>query len=123
MTPAKSASDRLGALFAAIDASDTERFLSFLTAEASFRFGSAPAVSGTEAIRAAVGGFFTTIGGCRHSIARTVMEGDVIICEGDVTYTRLDSSQITLPFTDIFEMSGELISTYKIYMDIGPLYN
>ncbi len=123
MTSVNSVSDRLGELFAAIDASDTERFLSFLTAEASFRFGSAPAVSGTEAIRAAVGGFFSTIGGCRHSIATTVVEGDVVICEGEVTYTRHDSSQITLPFANVFEMSGELISMYKIYVDAGPLYN
>lgn len=123
MTSVNSVSDRLGELFAAIDACDTERFLSFLTAEASFRFGSAPAVSGAEAIRAAVGGFFSTIGGSRHSTARTVVEGDVVICEGEVTYTRHDSSQITLPFANVFEMSGELISIYKIYVDAGPLYN
>ncbi len=123
MTSVNSANARFGELFAAIDASDTERFLSFLTAEASFRFGSAPAVSGTEAIRAAVGGFFSTIAGCRHSITKTVVEGDVVICEGEVTYTRHDSSQITLPFANVFEMSGQLISAYKIYIDAGPLYN
>jgi len=123
MTSVDSARTRLGELFAAIDASDTERFLSFLTAEASFRFGSAPTVFGTEAIGEAVGGFFSTIAGCRHSIARIVVDGDVVICEGEVTYTRHDESQITLPFANVFELSGDLIATYKIYVDAGPLYN
>ena len=39
-----------------------------------------------------------------------------------MTYTRLDGSEITLPFTDVFEYRDELIAHYKIYMDIGPLY-
>jgi limonene-1,2-epoxide hydrolase len=123
MTSVDSARTRLGELFAAIDASDTERFLSFLTAEASFRFGSAPAVFGAEAIGEAVGGFFASIAGCRHSIARIVVDGDVVICEGEVTYTRHDESQITLPFANILECAGDLIANYKIYVDAGPLYN
>ena len=114
---------RLDDLFAAIDAKDTERFLSFLTAEGSLRFGSAPPAQGIEAIRAAVDGFFSTIAGCRHVRARTVAEEDVIICEGEVTYTRHDATEITLPFANVFELEGELISNYKIYADAGPLYN
>jgi hypothetical protein len=39
-----------------------------------------------------------------------------------VTYQRHDGSEISLPFTDIFEYDGDLIAHYKIYMDIGPLY-
>jgi hypothetical protein len=114
---------RLDDLFKAVDSKDTERFLGFLTAEASFRFGSSPPAQGREAIRAAVSGFFGTIAGCRHVLARTVAEGDVIICEGEVTYTRHDASKISLPFANVFELDGELISAYKIYMDAGPLYN
>jgi len=114
---------RLDDLFKAVDSNDTERFLGFLTAEASFRFGSSPPAQGREAIRAAVDGFFSTIGGCRHVLARTVAEEGVIICEGDVTYTRHDASEITLPFANVFELEGELISCYKIYADAGPLYN
>lgn len=122
MTP-DAVHSRLDDLFAAVDAKDTERFLGFLTAEASFRFGSAPAAQGREAIRAAVGGFFGTIAGCRHVLARTVAEEGVIICEGDVTYTRHDATEITLPFANVFELEGGLISDYKIYADAGPLYN
>lgn len=109
-------------LFAAIDAKDTERFLDYLTDEGSFRFGAAPPAEGKEAVRAAVEGFFSSIAGCEHVVPRFVSADDVIMCEGQVIYTRHDGSQITLPFANVFEMDGELICSYKIYTDIGPLY-
>jgi ketosteroid isomerase-like protein len=122
VTSADSMQARLKDLFTAIDARDTERFLDFLTDEGYFRFGSTPPAQGKEAIRTAVGGFFSSIAGCRHSVARVIAEGDVLICEGEVTYTRHDSSEITLPFANVLDLDGELISSYKIYADAGPLY-
>ena len=113
----------LDKLFTAIDNKDVDGFLECLTADASFRFGSAPAAQGTEAVRAAVDGFFGAIKGLRHNVTRSMAEDGVLVCEGDVTYTRTDDSEITLPFADVFEMSGDgLIAEYKIYMDIGPLF-
>lgn len=112
----------LNELFAAVDAKDTAAFVGFLTPDAQFRFGSAPAVSGTEAIAAAVDGFFATIAGCRHRIDNTWSRDDTLVCEGEVTYRRHDGTEITLPFADIFDLSGEKISRYQIYMDIAPLY-
>jgi ketosteroid isomerase-like protein len=113
---------RLRSLFAVIDAKDTERFLSFLTDEATFRFGSAAAVQGRNAIRAAVEGFFESIAACHHVISRVVADDDVLVSEGEVTYTRHDGTQVTLPFANIFELEGGIISSYKIYVDAGPLY-
>ena len=110
-------------LFAAIDKKDTRSFLSFLTDDAAFRFGSAATVRGQAAIAEAVGGFFTTIAGLRHEVSRSLSNGRSLICEGEVTYTRFDGSEITLPFVDVFEMDGERIVDYKIYMDIGPLHS
>lgn len=114
---------RLDDLFKAVDAKDTERFLGFLTDEASFRFGSAPTVQGTEAIRNAVDGFFSTIAGCHHVLARIIAQDGVVFCEGEVTYSRHNGTEISLPFANVFEMDGELISAYKIYADAGPLYD
>jgi limonene-1,2-epoxide hydrolase len=123
MTDADSRLARLDDLFTAIDAKDTERFLGFLTDEASFRFGSAPAVQGKKAIHSAVDGFFSSVAGLSHDLARAVAEGDVVVCEGEVTYTRHDATTISLPFVNVFEFDGQLISNYKIYMDVGPLYD
>jgi limonene-1,2-epoxide hydrolase len=110
-------------LFASIDAMDTERFLSFIDTEAAFRFGSSPQVTGHDAIRQAVEGFFASFAALKHDLLRTVAEGNTVVCEGEVTYTRHDASKITLPFVNIFETGGGLISLYRVYIDIAPLYS
>lgn len=122
MTKSSAASDDAGGMFAAIDRQDATAFVGFMTADAVFRFGSAPAVRGREAILAAVDGFFGTIAACSHDVQNTIASGPTLVCEGEVTYRRHNGTQITLPFTDIFEYEGNLIAQYKIYVDIGPLY-
>ena len=111
-----------GGVFEAIDRKDTTAFVGFLTDDAVFRFGSAPSVQGREAITAAIDGFFGTVTGLSHTLAKVVTDGSTQFIEGEVTYTRLDGTEITLPFADVFEYSGQRIRHYKIYMDISPLY-
>lgn len=122
MTTNSAASDDTGGVFAAIDRQDATAFVGYLTEDAVFRFGSAPAVRGREAIAAAVDGFFGTIAACSHDVQNTLSSGRTVVCEGEVTYRRQNDTEITLPFTDIFEYDGDLISQYKIYIDINPLY-
>ena len=109
-------------LFDSIDRMDTGRFLHFLCEDATFRFGSAEAASGHSEIRAAVDAFFGSIAGLSHRVDRVLADDGVLVCEGDVTYTRHDESQITLPFVNVFEMAGDLIQDYKIYADPSSLY-
>ena len=122
MTSGLAAGRNTGGMFAAIDSKDGSAFVAHLTEDAVFRFGSAPPVQGRESIQAAVEGFFATIAGSRHRIGNTLQQDDTLVCEGEVTYQRHDGSEITLPFTDVFEYDGNLIAQYKIYIDIGPLY-
>ena len=122
MTQNRAASVDAGGLFDAIDANDATAFVGYLTDDAVFRFGSAAPVRGRASIHAAVDGFFDTIAGCSHKVQSTFGSGSTLICEGEVTYTRVDGSSITLPFTDVLEYDGDLIEHYKIYMDISPLY-
>ena len=114
--------DWLKGLFDAVDSQDTERFLTCLSPDAEFRFGSAASVRGREQIFAAVDGFFSSIAGSSHRLVNTLVKNDVIVCEGEVTYERHDGSKITLPFVNLFDMAGDLIDSYRIYIDIGPLY-
>lgn len=109
-------------LFVSIDEKNTDRFLRFLTDDAVFRFGSAASVEGQAGIRKTVDEFFATIAASRHVLTRVLSDAGTIICEGEVTYTRHDNSEITLPFANVFEFAGELIAHYKIYADAGPLY-
>jgi ketosteroid isomerase-like protein len=122
MSSTGAADSDIGGIFAAIDAKDSAAFVEFLTEDAVFRFGSAPAVQGRDAIRVAVAGFFDTIAGLSHAITNTIAGDGTLVCEGEVTYERHDGSTVALPFADIFAFDGALISDYKIYMDIAPLY-
>jgi ketosteroid isomerase-like protein len=112
----------LDRLFAAIDAKDAAAFAEFITEDGEFRFGSAPAVTGRPAIRAAVADFFSTIDGLSHSITRVWRNDASLACEGEVCYRRHDGSEIVIPFVDVFEFDDKLISAYRIYIDIAPLY-
>ena len=109
-------------LFESIDEMNASTFVHFLSDDAIFRFGSAPAVQGREETRAAVDAFFSSIAGCKHTLSRILADEGMLFCEGEVTYTRHDESEITLPFANVFELEGDHISHYKIYADSGPLY-
>jgi len=112
-----------GRLFAAIDARDADRFVAFLTPDGEFRFGNAPAVQGREAIRATVAGFFSVIGGCRHRLLGAWNGAGTAVCEGEVTYMRQDGSTVTIPFVNVFELRGEQVASYRIYIDNSPLFS
>jgi limonene-1,2-epoxide hydrolase len=111
-----------GKLFASIDAMDTGSFLSFIREDATFRFGSSPSVTGHTGIRAAVEDFFSMFAALEHKLHRHVADDNLVVCEGEVTYTRHDGSAITLPFVNVFEIENKLITLYRIYIDIGPLF-
>ncbi len=123
MTSPAPLESRLDELFAAIDRMDADAFNAFLTDDALFRFGSGDPVHGHAAIKEAVNGFWASIAGSRHDIQTVIRQGDTLACEGLITYTRHDGSELTVPFADVFAISGELISEYKIYADITALYS
>lgn len=113
--------DRMKQLFAAIDRKDADGFVSFLTEDACFRFGNAPVVCNKKDIRNAVSAFLSNIKGLRHTILGVWEQDNIVICEGEVTYTRQNGSELTLPFADIFRMKQDLIADYRIFMDISCL--
>jgi ketosteroid isomerase-like protein len=110
-------------VFAVIDARDAAAFVALLTADAQFRFGNAPMLIGSDAIRTAVSGFFAAIGSCSHRLIRTWSGPFWVACEGEVTYIRHDGSTITVPFANVFELRGTLIAIYRIYIDNSPLFS
>ena len=109
-------------LFGAIDAADARGFCAYLTDDALFRFGNAPPVQGRPAIEQAVSQFFASIRRSRHQVVRVWPAAGAVALEGFVTYTRLDGSEITLPFADTMVLRGDRLAEYCIYLDIAPLY-
>lgn len=110
------------ALFRCVDAKDGGGWLEFLAPDACFRFGNAPAVEGREAIREAVTAFFESISELRHDVLESWCHPDAVICRGDVTYTRLDGSSLTVPFANVLRLRGDRIRDYLVYADTSELY-
>ena len=111
----------LHALFESVDAKRTADFLSFLTDDALFRYGSNPAATGRIAIGTAVEQFFASIRSCSHRLTRFWEDRSSVVCQGEVQYVRLDGRSVTLPFCNVFELRDEKISRYEIYIDPTPL--
>lgn len=114
--------DWVNSLFAAIDRQDAEAFAGFLAEDACFIFGNLPALTGREAIREFVAGFFASIRAISHYVPDSWQSGDALTCRGEVTYTRLDGSTLTVPFANVFLMSGDRVRDYRIYADTSALY-
>jgi ketosteroid isomerase-like protein len=114
--------DWWNSLLATIDGKRARDFAHFLTDDGEFRFGNQPAVHGREGIEAYVAAFFGMIGRSRHEIERTWNDGDTRVCQGHVTYTRLDGSTLTVPFANVFYMRGDRIARYLIFIDNGALF-
>jgi hypothetical protein len=57
----------------------------------------------------AVQNFFDGIKALRHEIHDTWDQPDVVICRGEATYTRHDSSTLTVRFANVFGMEKDLM--------------
>lgn len=109
-------------MFASIDAMDADKFASYLTPDGRFQFGNAEPCVGRAATRDGVAAFFSSINGLRHTITGYWQQGDVVIVELSIDYTRKDGKVVTLPCANIFRMDGVLVRDYRIFMDVAPIY-
>ena len=109
-------------LFATIDGKRAQDFAAYLTTDGEFRFGSAAPVFGRDDVAAYVDAFFGMIGSSKHQLLHTWQDEGTAVCEGIVTYTRLNGSQVQIPFCNVFYLRGGEIARYLIYIDNGPLF-
>lgn len=109
-------------MFAVADTLDVDNYVTYLAPDVYFRFGNAEPLTGRVAVRDAVGQFFTTIKGLQHTIVQEWHDGDTIIQQLDVTYTRLDGNKVTLPAVNILRLDNDTVADYRIYVDLAPVY-
>jgi ketosteroid isomerase-like protein len=112
----------VAAIFADIDAFEPDKFVANLTPDVKFRFGNADPVTGREAVREAVTGFFGTIDGLTHHILDVYEVGDTVITRIDVEYRRKDGKSVTVPNADILVFDGDLVRDWQIYIDLAPVF-
>jgi ketosteroid isomerase-like protein len=109
-------------LFADIDSMAPDRFAAHLADDVDFRFGNADPVHGRAAVRAVWAGFCETVDGVRHDLVAQWDTGDAVIAESDVTYTRKDGGQVTVPVVTIYRPADGLIEDYRVFIDLVPLF-
>jgi ketosteroid isomerase-like protein len=109
-------------LFQSIDDQDADKFSAFLADDVLFRFGNAEPVSGKAAVAEAVRGFFGSIKAIKHNVIAVWDETSEVICHGTVTYTRHDSTTLSVPFALVLGLDNDLIREYLIFVDVSQLY-
>jgi limonene-1,2-epoxide hydrolase len=116
------AAARIRAIFDAFDAKDVSSLASFMTDDVRLRLGNAEPVEGKSAFVEAVNAFFASVAGFRHDIIDVWSDGNTIIAELDVHYTRLDGAQVTVPGCNVFRLRDRSVADYRTYIDVTPVY-
>ncbi len=116
-----STDDWVKQLFEGIDRRDVDAFLSFLAEDVRFQFGNARPLTGKKNVGEAVGGIFDRIKALSNRVVEIWKQDNVVICQGLVTYTRHDSSTLTVPFVNILKLEGGLIKEYLSFIDVSEL--
>ncbi len=117
-----SPSDRARAIFAAFDAKDVSALTAHMTDDVRLRLGNAETVEGKTAFVDAVNAFLASVGGFGHEIIDVWSDGDTLVTELEVHYTRLDGKQVAVPCCNVFQLRNGLVSGYRSYIDATPVY-
>ncbi len=109
-------------LFNSVDDMNTEDFIAYLAKDCTFRFANIPAATGTIEIRSFLNHFFSSISSLSHNVSAFWEVPEGLVCHGFVTYTRHNSSTLTVPFSNIFTIKNKKIAEYLIFADTSALY-
>ncbi|WJV44589.1 nuclear transport factor 2 family protein [Streptomyces flavofungini] len=111
------------ALFAKIDGKELHAVAELLAENATMVFGNGDPLVGRAAILAANTAFMETIAALRHRIVDSWVVGATTIAVTEVTYTRLDTRQVTLPAVTIWRVGDDgLIVDFRVVLDLTPVY-
>jgi len=115
--------DQARIVFSAFDAKDVSTLASLVSDDVVIRLGNTEEARGKSAFVEAVDGFLASVAGFHHHILNVWRDGDALIVQLEVQYTRHDGGEITLPCCNVFQLGGGLLVDYRSYMDISPVYS
>ncbi len=111
-----------------VDRKDAAGFAAAFTPDAWMQFANAPRIVGRQAIEVAIAQFFASFRDLRHESRGTWLQGDTLILEVVVTYTRHDGQRVSVPAVTILRLASgaawnsPLADECRIYVDLTPLY-
>jgi ketosteroid isomerase-like protein len=111
------------AVLARIDSMDVTAALEVFAETATMTFGNAESMVGRAAIEAGAAALFTSIAAIRHILLNEWSVGPDTIAETEVTYSRHDGRQVTIPAVTIWHVGDDgLITDYRVFADQTPVY-
>ena len=118
-------SDWLTDYYADVDGMRLQPFVDRHTDDAVVQFANMPPSVGKEAIGAAIGGFWSTIGGMRHERRNVwfVDDGRTAVLEVVTHYTTKGGAAVALPCVSILDRAANgLVSSLRVHIDLAPLF-
>jgi ketosteroid isomerase-like protein len=115
--------DQIRTMFATFDAKDVSALAALMTDDVRLRLGNADPLRGKPAFVEAVNAFVASVARFRHEVLNVWSDGDALIAEFDVHYTRLDGGAVTLPCCNVFRLRDALVAEYRSYIDATPVYS
>ena len=110
-------------MFADIDRMDAGAWAEYLAPDVVMRFGNAEPVRGREGCRDALASFYDMIAGLRHDLVEQWEQPPATIVESNVTYTRKDGREATVPVVTIYRTDADdLIADYRVFIDLAPVF-
>ncbi|HTU97809.1 MAG TPA: nuclear transport factor 2 family protein [Solirubrobacteraceae bacterium] len=110
-------------MFDDIERMDARAWAQYLAPDAVMRLGNDAPIYGRDRCRAAVEAFYARIDGLRYDLVELWEHGEATIVEANVTYTRPDGEEVTLPVVTIYRTdANDLISDYRVYTDSAPVF-
>ncbi|MBD2102827.1 nuclear transport factor 2 family protein [Leptolyngbya sp. FACHB-261] len=110
--------------FKTVDTLNPDAIVAYFSDDGKFRFSNQPPVVGKQAIRDSLAQFFATIQTMHHENMGLWLgeDGNSAVYEVDVTYTRKNGTQVTLPCASILRSRNDQIYDFRMNMDISPVY-
>jgi ketosteroid isomerase-like protein len=115
-------SDWLADFYRDVDAMNLQGFLDRHTDDVVVTFGNNPPAIGKEQVGQAIGGFFQTVDGMKHTFVNVFTDGDTTILEADIEYTRKDGARVNVPSGTVLHRRDGLVDRLTIYIDLAPVF-
>ncbi len=109
-------------LFKEIDSMQADSFADALDEDCIFQYANMSKIKGKDNIRNFVQNFFASINKISHTVSQQWSIDNAVICKGEVSYTRIDKSILSVPFANILTINDDKIIEYLIFVDASELF-
>jgi ketosteroid isomerase-like protein len=118
-------SDWITDYYADVDGMNLDAYVAHHADEAEVIFANNPPAVGRDAIREAIGGFWTMIGGLRHEVHNRwdVNDGNTAVLEVTTHYTTHGGAAVSMPCVSILDRNAEgQVTSLRVHIDLAPLF-